>query len=80
MDRYRSAWRRSFAAFHSASRRNSCRPRGVPLFGGGLPDRWLGFHRARISNEQTRGEAQRLTQLLWSLRTDDGLARDFVGA
>lgn len=46
----------------------------------GLLDRWLGFHRARISDEQARGEAQRLTQLLWSLRTDDGLARDFVAA
>jgi DNA helicase-2/ATP-dependent DNA helicase PcrA len=46
----------------------------------GLLDRRLGFHRARISDEQARGEAQRLTQLLWSLRTDDGLARDFVAA
>jgi len=46
----------------------------------GLLDRWLGFHRARISDEQARGEAQRLTQLLWSLRTDDGVARDFVAA
>ncbi|MBK5959521.1 DNA helicase UvrD [Rhodoplanes elegans] len=46
----------------------------------GLLDRWLGFHRARISDEQARVEAQRLTQLLWSLRTDDGLARDFVAA
>ncbi len=46
----------------------------------GLLDRWLGFHRARISDEQARGEAQRLTQLLWSLRTDDILARDFVAA
>jgi DNA helicase-2/ATP-dependent DNA helicase PcrA len=46
----------------------------------GLLDRWLGFHRARISDEQARTEAQRLTQLLWSLRTDDGLARDFVAA
>ena len=46
----------------------------------GLLDRWLGFHRTRISDEQARGEAQRLTQLLWSLRTDDGLARDFVAA
>lgn len=46
----------------------------------GLLDRWLGFHRARISDEQARVEARRLTQLLWSLRTDDGLARDFVAA
>lgn len=46
----------------------------------GLLDRWLGFHRTRISDEQARDEAQRLTQLLWSLRTDDGLARDFVSA
>lgn len=46
----------------------------------GLLDRWLGFHRTRISDEQARGEAQRLTQLLWSLRTDDGPAREFVSA
>jgi DNA helicase-2/ATP-dependent DNA helicase PcrA len=46
----------------------------------GLLDRWFGFHRGRISDEQARGEAQRLTQLLWSLRTDDSLARDFVAA
>lgn len=46
----------------------------------GLLDRWLGFYRTRISDEQAREEAQRLTQLLWSLRTDDGLARDFVSA
>ncbi|HML91879.1 ATP-dependent helicase [Methyloceanibacter sp.] len=50
-----------------------------PQLRGSL-DRWLGFHRARISDEQARVEAQRLTQLLWSLRTDDGLARDFVAA
>lgn len=46
----------------------------------GLLDRWFGFHRARISDEQARGEARRLTQLLWSLRTDDSPARDFVAA
>ena len=46
----------------------------------GLLDRWLGFHRTRISDEQARKEARRLTQLLWSLRTDDGLAGDFVSA
>jgi DNA helicase II / ATP-dependent DNA helicase PcrA len=46
----------------------------------GLLDRWFGFHRGRISDEQARGEAQRLTQLLWSLRTDDSLARAFVAA
>ncbi len=46
----------------------------------GLLNRWLGFHRARISDEQARSEARRLTQLLWSLRTDDGVARDFVSA
>src|SRR5262249_41147445 len=33
-----------------------------------------------ISDEQGRKEARRLTQLLWSLRTDDGLAGDFVSA
>jgi DNA helicase-2/ATP-dependent DNA helicase PcrA len=46
----------------------------------GLLDRWLGFHRTRISDADARGEAQRLTQLLWLLRTDDGLARYFVTA
>ena len=46
----------------------------------GLLDRWLGFHRTRISDAEARGEAQRLTQLLWSLRSDDGLACDFVTA
>ena len=45
-----------------------------------LLDRWLGFHRTRISDGEARSEAQRLTQLLWSLRNDDGLARDFVAA
>jgi DNA helicase-2/ATP-dependent DNA helicase PcrA len=44
----------------------------------GLLDRWHGFHRTRISDAEARGEAQRLTQFLWSLRNDDGLARDFV--
>lgn len=46
----------------------------------GLIDRWSGFHRARISEAQARDEAQRLTQLLWSLRAEPGLARDFVAA
>ena len=46
----------------------------------GLLDRWLGFHRARIPEAQARDEAQRLTQLLWSLRVEAGLARDFVAA
>ena len=44
----------------------------------GLLDRWLGFHRARISDAQARDEAQRLTELLWSLRVEEGLAREFV--
>jgi DNA helicase-2/ATP-dependent DNA helicase PcrA len=44
----------------------------------GLLDRWLSFHRARISEAQTRNELQRLTQLLWSLRDEEGLARDFL--
>jgi DNA helicase II / ATP-dependent DNA helicase PcrA len=44
----------------------------------GLLDRWLGFHRTRISEAQARDESQRLTQLLWSLRVEEGLARDFV--
>ena len=46
----------------------------------GLIDRWLGFHRARLSEGDARNEAQRLTQLLWSLRNDDGRARDFIAA
>ncbi|PZU68546.1 ATP-dependent helicase [Sphingobium sp.] len=46
----------------------------------GLLDRWLGFHRARVPEAQARDEAQRLTQLLWSLRVEAGLARDFVAA
>ena len=45
----------------------------------GLLDRWIGFHRTRISDREAHGEAHRLTQLLWSLRNDDGLAREFVG-
>lgn len=44
----------------------------------GLLDRWLGFHRTRTSEAEARREAQRLTQLLWSIKTDDGLARYFV--
>jgi DNA helicase-2/ATP-dependent DNA helicase PcrA len=46
----------------------------------GLLDRWLGFRRTRISDAEARGEAQRLTQLLWSLRNYEGLACDFVMA
>ena len=46
----------------------------------GLLDRWFGFHRARIPEAQARDEAQRLTQLLWSLRIEAGIARDFVAA
>ena len=44
----------------------------------GLLDRWLSFHRTRISEAQARDESQRLTQLLWSLRIEEGLARDFL--
>ena len=46
----------------------------------GLLDRWLGFYRVRMSDGNARNEAQRLTQQLWSLRNDDGRARDFVAA
>lgn len=46
----------------------------------GLLDRWLGFHRTRISETQVRDESQRLTQLLWSLRAEEGLAQNFVAA
>lgn len=44
----------------------------------GLLDRWIGFHRARISDAQASAELQSLTRLLWSLRVEEGLARDFV--
>lgn len=46
----------------------------------GLLDRRLGFHRARVPETQARSEAQRLTELLWSLRANAGLARGFVSA
>ncbi len=46
----------------------------------GLLDRWLGFHRARLSDAEAREEMQKVTRLLWSLRARDGLARDFVVA
>ncbi|NTJ51401.1 ATP-dependent helicase [Agrobacterium rhizogenes] len=46
----------------------------------GLLDRWLGFHRARITESQARDESRQLTELLWSLRSDDCFARDFVAA
>lgn len=43
-----------------------------------LLDRWIGFHRARISEADASVELQSLTRLLWSLRVEDGFARDFV--
>jgi DNA helicase-2/ATP-dependent DNA helicase PcrA len=46
----------------------------------GLIDRWSGFRRARIPHAQARREAQRLTELLWSLRAEEALARVFVDA
>ncbi|WP_232830601.1 ATP-dependent helicase [Oceanicella sp. SM1341] len=46
----------------------------------GLLDRWIGFHRARISDAEASAELQSLTRLLWSLRVEEGLARDFVTA
>ena len=46
----------------------------------GLLDRWLGFRRARMSDGDARHEAQRLTHQLWSLRNDNGRARDFIAA
>lgn len=46
----------------------------------GLLDRWIGFHRARISDVAASAELQSLTRLLWALRVEDGLARDFVTA
>lgn len=45
-----------------------------------LITRWLGLHRASISVADARREAVSVTQLLWSLRTEHGSARDFVGA
>ena len=46
----------------------------------GLLDRWVGFHRARISDAEASVELQNLTRLLWSLRVEEGSARDFVAA
>lgn len=46
----------------------------------GLLDRWAGFHRARISDAEASAELQSLTRLLWSLRVENRLARDFVAA
>jgi len=43
-----------------------------------LLDRWLGFHRSRLSDVLARDETHRLTALLWSLRADAGPARDFL--
>ena len=40
----------------------------------------MGFHRTRVPEALARDEAQRLTQLLWSLRVEQGIARDFVAA
>lgn len=44
----------------------------------GLLHRWLGFHRTRIPEAQVRDESHRLTQFLWSHRSENGLARHFV--
>lgn len=46
----------------------------------GLLDRWLGFRRTRIPDSEARVEFRHVTQVLWSLRSEDGLARDFVEA
>lgn len=46
----------------------------------GLLDRWHGFRRTRVRDQQARDEAQRLTALLWSLRDDEAPARAFVAA
>jgi DNA helicase-2/ATP-dependent DNA helicase PcrA len=46
----------------------------------GLLDRWLGFYRAHISEADASAELQSLTRLLWSLRVEEGGARDFVMA
>jgi DNA helicase-2/ATP-dependent DNA helicase PcrA len=46
----------------------------------GLLDRWLGFHRVRVPDNQARHEARRLTELLWALRSEGGSAREFVAA
>ncbi len=47
---------------------------------GGLLDRWLGFHRTRMPVAQARRAAHHLTEVLWSLRNDETLAREFVAA
>lgn len=44
----------------------------------GLLDRWIGFRRTRIPETEARTEAHRLTSLLWSMRREEGPARDFV--
>ncbi|WBO21843.1 ATP-dependent helicase [Sphingomonas abietis] len=46
----------------------------------GLLDRWHGFRRTRVRDQQAREEARRLTALLWSLRDDEAPARGFVAA
>ena len=46
----------------------------------GLLSRWQGFRRTQLPEAQTRAQAQHLTALLWSLREDEALARDFVAA
>lgn len=46
----------------------------------GLLDRWIGFHRTRLSDAEASAGLQNLTRLLWSLRVEEGLARDFVAA
>ena len=69
-----TSWIEDCAAWCSGGWRES-RPRLR-----GLLSRWLSFHRTRFADADTHTEAQRMTQLLWSLRTDDGPARDFVEA
>lgn len=46
----------------------------------GLINRYLAFHRANLDEAQARHEGQELTALLWSLRTDQQPARDFVAS
>jgi DNA helicase-2/ATP-dependent DNA helicase PcrA len=46
----------------------------------GLIDRWRGFHRANKSEDDVQKGARKLTALLWSLRSEGGLAREFVAA
>lgn len=46
----------------------------------GLLNRWLSLHGKPKADRAAREELQKLTALLWSLRSDEGPASDFVAA